>query len=88
MTNENSKDLQELKESMFRMELTLEKSGDKQDEILADIKDVKSAIYHPESGLYTRIKSLEIWQRGISKFIWTAALSISGLVLNAIFKLI
>lgn len=80
--------MQDLKDSMIRMEFSINRMSDKQDEISSDIKDVKSAIYHPETGLYARIKELEQWKAGVSRFIWSFGLSIAALVANAIFDLI
>ena len=65
----NEDKVDDLRESMVRVEHSLSRLADKQDEILADVRDVKSAIYHPENGLYTRLKDLEQWKEGISKFI-------------------
>jgi hypothetical protein len=67
----------------------------KQEELHSDIRDVKSAIYNPDSGLYTRIrdcderiKDLESWQGNVTKILWTIATTLTGLIAATIYKLI
>jgi len=67
----------------------------KQEDLHSDIRDVKSAIYNPDSGLYTRIrdlderiKDLESWQSNVTKVLWTIATTVTGLVAATIYKLI
>ena len=67
----------------------------KQEDLHKDIRDVKSAIYNPESGLYTRIrdcderiKDLETWQTNVTRILWTIATAVTGLMVTTIYKLI
>lgn len=67
----------------------------KQEELHNDIRDVKSAIYNPDSGLYSRIrdcderiKDLEGWQANVNKVLWTIATAVTGLTVTTIYKLI
>ena len=67
----------------------------KQEELHSDIRDVKSAIYNPDSGLYTRIrdlgervKDLEAWQTNVTKILWTVVTAVTGLMVTTIYKLI
>jgi len=84
----NDDKILEIQSSMVRMEHALQRLGDKQDEILADVRDVKTAIYNPDNGLYARLRELEQWKAGVSKFIWGFGLSIAGLIADKIFNLI
>ena len=58
----------ELKDAMLRMEHTLKTFGEKQDEILADVRVVKNAVYDPEKGLYARVNNVEAWRVGMNDY--------------------
>lgn len=88
-------ELSTLKETLVMINHDLKTMVSKQDELHNDIKDVKSAIYNPDSGLYTRIrdlderiKDLESWQSNVTKILWTIATTVTGLVAATIYKLI
>mgnify|MGYP003141184003 FL=1 len=88
-------ELSTLKETLVMINHDLKTMVSKQEELHNDIKDVKSAIYNPDSGLYTRIrdlderiKDLESWQGNVTKIIWTIATTVTGLVAATIYKLI
>ena len=68
MTDEQ---VQNLLTSIIEMKNNLERMADKQEEMITDVKEIKKAVYAPESGLYARIKSLESWKESMSKVIWT-----------------
>jgi archaellum component FlaC len=84
-----------LKTTLISINHDLKTMVTKQEELHNDIRDVKSAIYNPDSGLYTRIrdlderiKDLESWQGNVTKIIWTIATTVTGLVAATIYKLI
>jgi hypothetical protein len=54
--------------------------------MLEDVKKIKEAIYNPDQGLYARVRDLEQWQAGMSKFIWSFGLAITGLIIQAIYS--
>ena len=88
-------ELSTLKETLVMINHDLKTMVSKQEELHNDIKDVKSAIYNPDSGLYTRIrdlderiKDLESWQSNVTKILWTIATTVTGLVAATIYKLI
>ena len=88
-------ELSSLKETLVAINHDLKTMVSKQEELHNDIKDVKSAIYNPDSGLYTRIrdlderiKDLESWQGNVTKILWTIATTVTGLVAATIYKLI
>jgi len=62
--------------------------ADKQDEMISDIRDVKSAIYNPDSGLYARLRSLEQWKETTAKIQWGVIMAVVGLVTTTIYKMI
>tara|TARA_R110000824_G_scaffold29403_1_gene97921 strand:- start:39 stop:323 length:285 start_codon:yes stop_codon:yes gene_type:complete len=88
-------ELSTLKETLIAINHDLKTMVSKQEELHSDIRDVKSAIYNPDSGLYTRIrdlservKDLESWQSNVTKILWTIATAVTGLMVTTIYKLI
>ena len=91
----NEQELQSLTTTLIEINHDLKNMVQKQEELHSDIRDVKSAIYNPDSGLYTRIrdcderiKDLETWQSNVTKILWTIATTVTGLVAATIYKLI
>jgi len=91
----NEQELQSLRTTLIEINHDLKNMVQKQEELHSDIRDVKSAIYNPDSGLYTRIrdcderiKDLETWQGNVTKILWTIATTVTGLVAATIYKLI
>ena len=77
---------QELKDAIVDLAHQIQRMADKQDEMLDDVKKIKEAIYNPDQGLYARVRDLEQWQQGMSKFIWSFGLAIAGLMIQAIYS--
>ena len=91
----NEQELQSLRTTLIEINHDLKNMVQKQEELHSDIRDLKSAIYNPDSGLYTRIrdcderiKDLETWQGNVTKILWTIATTVTGLVAATIYKLI
>ena len=82
----NESEMQDLKESIVNLTIQIQRMADKQDEMIEDVKKIKEAIYNPEQGLYARVRDLEQWQQGASKFIWTVGLAVIGLVIQAVYS--
>jgi len=78
-------DTQDLKDAIVDLSHQIQRMADKQDEMLEDVRKIKEAIYNPEQGLYARVRDLEQWQNGMSKFIWSFGIAISGLIIQAIY---
>ena len=45
-----------------KISLTVDEINKRQEQMASDIKQIKEAVYHPETGLYARIKQLENWK--------------------------
>ena len=73
--------IQELKNAVERLSA-------KQDEMNADIKQIKEAVYNPDSGLYARLRALEQWKETYSKVTWGVLTTVIGLVTATIYKMI
>ena len=78
-------ELQDLKDAIVDLTMQVQRMADKQDEMLEDVKKIKEAVYHPEQGLYARVRDLEQWQQGMAKIIWTVGLAVTGLIIQALY---
>ena len=88
-------ELNELKEAITaldkkvdRMLSSIENLKEKQDDVAKDISKIKEAVYHPDEGLYARIKILETWKENQSKVSWIAMTAIIGLAIKQIWDLL
>ena len=91
----NDQELNSLRTTLIEINHDLKSMVQKQEELHSDIRDVKSAIYNPDSGLYTRIrdlgervKDLEAWQTSVTRILWAIATTVAGLSVTTIYKLI
>ena len=66
----------------------IETVKDKQDDMAKDITQIKEAVYHPDQGIYSRLKEIETWKKNIQKAMWMIASTTIGLVIITIWKLI
>ena len=64
----------------------IETVKDKQDEMAEDISKIKEAVFHPDSGLYARLRELESWQETSSRLIWLIITSVTALTVATIYK--
>ena len=78
-------EVQDLKDAIVDLAHQIQRMSDKQDEMIEDVKKIKEAIYNPEQGLYARLRDLEQWKNGVSKFIWTVGFAVTGLIIQAIY---
>ena len=81
-------EMQELKDAIVNLTHQIQRMSEKQDEMYQDVRQIKEAIYNPETGLYARVRSLEQWQSNMSKVIWSVGLGFVGLVSKAVIELI
>jgi hypothetical protein len=79
-------ELQDLKDAIVNLTMQVQRMADKQDEMLLDVRQIKEAVYHPEQGLYARLRDLEQWKEGVAKFIWTVGLAVTGLIIQAVYS--
>ncbi len=63
---------------------------DKQDELAENINKIKEAVYNPDSGLYARLKELDIriqhiesWKSTNSRILWVVGGSVLALLVQA-----
>ena len=79
-------EIQDLKHAVVELSHQIQRMNDKQDTMIADVRQIKEAIYNPERGLYARVRDLEQFNEGMAKFIWTVGLAVTGLVIQAIYS--
>ena len=84
----NTEHLQEISTAILEIKNDIERIAEKQDEMILDVKEVKKALYSPDSGLYARLRALEQWKEAQSKIQWGIIMTVVGLVTNTLYKLI
>jgi len=85
MTNEQ---ITQITTGILEIKNDIERIAEKQDEMVRDMRDVKSAIYNPDSGLYARLRALEQWKQAQSKIQWGVIMAVVGLVTTTLYKMI
>ena len=80
---EQSHDVQalqlEINGKLQRMVDGIETVKERQEDMASDICKIKEAVYHPDEGLYARLRELEQWKRNSSRVIWLLVTGIAAL---------
>jgi hypothetical protein len=86
MTDE---DQQKLTVMMVELSSKVQILLDKQDELAENINKIKEAVYNPDSGLYARLKELDIriqhiegWKLTNTRLMWIVGGSVLGLLVQ------
>jgi len=92
MTDEEQ---QKLTVMLVEMSTKLEILLDKQEELADNISKIKEAVYNPDSGLFARLKELDIriiqletWKAANSKVMWLVGGSVVGLLVKTIWAVL
>ena len=64
----------------------IETVKERQEEMAADISQIKEAVYNPDQGLYARLRELESWKDTSSRLIWLIITTVVGLGAATIYK--
>ena len=80
--------IQQITTGILEIKNDIERIAEKQDEMIRDMRDVKTAIYNPDSGLYARLRAIEQWKESQSKIQWGVIMTVLGLVTTTIYKMI
>ncbi len=74
---------------LVEMSTKLEILLDKQEELAQNISKIKEAVYNPDSGLYARLKELDIriiqletWKAANTRVMWLVGGSVAGLLVK------
>ena len=81
-------ELNSLTQAIFELRLEIQKMSERQDEMLDDVKKIKEAVYNPDSGIYARLRALEMWKTTQEKIQTPVAVTLIGLVTATVYKLI
>ena len=52
------------------LNMKIDELKDRQEDMASDIAKVKDAVYHPDEGLYARLREVEGWKKTSSKVMW------------------
>ena len=86
MTDDDEKKLTVM---LIEMSTKLETLLDKQEELADNISKIKEAVYNPDSGLFARLKELDIriiqletWKAANTRVMWLVGGSVAGLLVK------
>jgi vacuolar-type H+-ATPase subunit D/Vma8 len=78
--------LAQLDSKLDLIEMKMDELKERQEDMAKDIAKVRESVYHPDDGLYARLRELEAWQKTSSKVIWMVVSSMIGIVAYIITK--
>jgi len=70
----------EINGKLERMMDGIDTLKDRQEEMAGDITQIKEAVYHPDLGLYARLRALEQWKTNSSRLMWLLVTGFIGLL--------
>jgi hypothetical protein len=92
MTDDDEKKLTVM---LVEMSTKLEILLDKQEELAQNISKIKEAVYNPDSGLYARLKELDIriiqletWKAANTRVMWLVGGSVAGLLVKTVWTVL
>ena len=62
----------------------IENIKERQETMAENITEIKKAVYHPDEGIYARIKVIEQWRIASNRVLWIVVTSLGGLITAAI----
>jgi|TARA_A100001515_G_C4506261_1_gene188431 hypothetical protein len=83
----SGEELKSLTQVIVELKGQIERMAERQDEMLDDVKQIKKAVYDPDSGIYARLRILEQWKETTSKIQWAMIMSLISLFTAAVYKL-
>ena len=63
-----------------KLSMKIDELKERQEDMAEDISKVREAVYHPDEGLYARIRELEGWKDTSSKEMWMLISSMIGVI--------
>ena len=87
MANDSAVAFAEISGKFDQMIDKIETVKERQEEMAADISQIKEAVYNPDQGLYARLRELESWKDTSSRLIWIIITAIVGLTSATIYKI-
>jgi len=86
MPNDSAVAFAEISGKFDQMIDKIETVKEKQDEMAADIVQIKEAVYNPDQGLYARLRELESWKETSAHLLWIITTAVVGLIAATIYK--
>ncbi len=80
--------LAQLDGKLDMLDMKIDELKEKQEDMAEDISKVKEAVYHPDEGLYARLRELEGWQKTSTRFIWMLVSSTLGIFAYIVTKIL
>tara|TARA_R110002020_G_scaffold168416_1_gene357157 strand:+ start:7345 stop:7626 length:282 start_codon:yes stop_codon:yes gene_type:complete len=74
----------EISGKLERMMDGIDTLKDRQEDMAKDVSKIKEAVYHPDEGIYARLRELEQWKKTSSKIIWMLAAALGSLIFSAL----
>jgi hypothetical protein len=74
----------EINGKLRRMMDGIDTLNQRHEEMAKDVSKIKDAVYHPDEGIYARLRELEQWKKTSTKIIWLLAAALGSLVFSAI----
>ena len=74
----------EINGKLQRMMDGIETLKERQEDMADDVSKIKEAVYHPDEGIYARLRELEQWKRSSSKIIWLLFATVASLIASAV----
>tara|TARA_A100001515_G_scaffold74606_1_gene59299 strand:- start:204 stop:491 length:288 start_codon:yes stop_codon:yes gene_type:complete len=92
MTDDDEKKLTVM---LIEMSTKLETLLDKQEELADNISKIKEAVYNPDSGLFARLRDLDIriiqletWKAANTRVMWLVGGSVAGLLVKTVWTVL
>jgi uncharacterized protein YigA (DUF484 family) len=92
MTDDDEKKLTVM---LVEMSTKLEILLDKQEELADNISKIKEAVYNPDSGLFARLRDLDIriiqletWKAANTRVMWLVGGSVAGLLVKTVWTVL
>ena len=79
MTMDEEIKILEISSKLDRMADGIDVVREKQEEMADNISAIRTAIHHPDQGLYARLRALELWKETNSRLMWIIVTAIVGL---------
>tara|TARA_Y100000034_G_C6639949_1_gene279691 strand:+ start:25 stop:306 length:282 start_codon:yes stop_codon:yes gene_type:complete len=74
----------EINGKLQRMMDGIDTLKERQESMAQDVSKIKEAVYHPDEGIYARLRELEQWKKNSTKVIWMLAAGVVSLLFSAI----
>jgi hypothetical protein len=81
-------EINSLTQAIFELRLEIQKMSERQNEMIEDVKKIKEAVYNPDSGIYARLRALELWRENQMRFQAPVVLTLIGLVTATVYKIV